>query len=258
MTLRKPLLAGNWKMNKTPSEARIWFAEFLEANPGLANGSEDSLEVAILPSFPLLPVAAEQLAGSAVRYGAQDVSAHEWGAYTGEVAAAQLTDLGATMVIVGHSERRAYWRESDELVAQKAARAMAAGLTPILCIGEPLEVRESGKAVEYTLRQLEGSLEGIALASGDELVIAYEPVWAIGTGKTASAGDAEEMAAAIRGAVAKRYGADVAARIRILYGGSMKPANTAEIMAGPNVDGGLVGGASLDVASFSEMIASAV
>lgn len=135
---------------------------------------------------------------------------------------------------------------------------MAAGLTPILCIGEPLEVRESGKAVEYTLRQLEGSLEGIALASGDELVIAYEPVWAIGTGKTASAGDAEEMAAAIRGAVAKRYGADVAARIRILYGGSMKPANTAEIMAGPNVDGGLVGGASLDVASFSEMIASAV
>ncbi len=243
-------------MNKTPSEARRWFAEFLEANPVYAAGGEPAVEAAILPSFPLIPVAAEQLAGSAVRFGGQDVSAHEWGAFTGEVAAAQLADLGASYVIVGHSERRAYWNESDELVAAKAARAIEHGLTPILCVGEKLEVREAGRAVSFTLAQLEGSLSGLEIASGEELVIAYEPVWAIGTGKTASAADAEEMAAAIRNFIRERYGERAAANIRILYGGSMKPANTADIMAGPNVDGGLVGGASLEVESFSQMIAA--
>jgi len=256
--MRKPLLAGNWKMNKTPSEARVWFAEFLEANPAYAAGDETGVEVAILPSFPLVPVAAEQLAGSSVRYGGQDVSAHDWGAYTGEVAAAQLADLGSTYVIVGHSERREYWAESNELVAAKAAKAIEHGLTPILCVGEKLDIREEGRAVSFTLDQLEGSLAGIELETGEELVIAYEPVWAIGTGKTASAADAEEMAAAIRGFVRSRYGDGVADTIRILYGGSMKPANTAEIMAGSNVDGGLVGGASLKVDSFSQMIAEAV
>ncbi|WP_457636509.1 triose-phosphate isomerase [Oceanithermus sp.] len=254
--MRRPLLAGNWKMNKTPTEARVWFAEFLEANPGYAGGAQTAVEVAILPSFPLLPIAAEQLAGSSVRYGGQDVSAHDWGAYTGEVAAAQLADLGSTYVIVGHSERREYWSESSELVAAKAAKAMENGLVPILCVGEKLEVREAGRAVAFTLEQLEASLTGINLATGEELVVAYEPVWAIGTGKTASAADAEEMAAAIRGFIRSRYGEEVASNIRILYGGSMKPTNTAEIMAGENVDGGLVGGASLKVDSFSQMIAS--
>ncbi len=256
--MRKPLLAGNWKMNKTPSQARVWFAEFLEANPAYAEGAETAVEVAVLPSFPIIPIAAEQLAGSSVNYGGQDVSAHESGAYTGEVAAAQLADLGAAYVIVGHSERRSYWSESDELVSAKAAQAMKHGLKPILCVGEKLEIREAGRAVDFTLEQLEGSLAGIELKTGDELVIAYEPVWAIGTGKTASASDAEEMAAAIRGFIRKHYGENVAENIRILYGGSMKPANTAEIMAGENVDGGLVGGASLEVTSFSQMIAEAV
>jgi len=255
--LRRPLLAGNWKMNKTPSEARVWFAEFLEANPGYAEGAETAIEVAILPSFPIVPVAAEQLAGSSVFYGGQDVSAHESGAFTGEVSASQLADLGSTYVIVGHSERRSYWSESDELVAAKAVTAMKHGLKPILCVGEKLEIREAGKAIEFTLEQLSGSLAGVELENGDELVIAYEPVWAIGTGKTASAADAEEMAAAIRAFIGKRYGDAVAEKIRILYGGSMKPANTAEIMAGPNVDGGLVGGASLQVDSFSQMISEA-
>jgi triosephosphate isomerase len=171
MTLRKPLLAGNWKMNKTPTEARVWFAEFLEANPAYASGGETSVEAAILPSFPLLPIAAEQHAGSSLHYGAQDVSEHEWGAYTGEVAAAQLADLASTYVIVGHSERRAYWNESDALVARKAAQAMHHGLKPIICVGEKLEVREAGKAVEFTLSQLSGSLAGIELKTGEELVI---------------------------------------------------------------------------------------
>ena len=245
-------------MNKTPSEARVWFAEFLETNPAYAAGADTAVEVAVLPSFPLIPVAAEKLSGSSVRYGGQDVSAHDWGAYTGEVAAAQLADLGCSYVIVGHSERREYWSESSELVATKAAKAMVNGLTPIICVGEKLEVREEGRAVSFTLDQLGQSLKNIELRSGEELVIAYEPVWAIGTGRTASAADAEEMAAAIRAFISKRYGESVADKIRILYGGSMKPANTAEIMAGANVDGGLVGGASLKVDSFSQMIAEAV
>ncbi|XOB97446.1 triose-phosphate isomerase [Deinococcota bacterium DY0809b] len=255
--MRTPLLAGNWKMHKTPSEARVWFAEFLETNPALQSSGQAAVEVALLPSFPLLPVAAEQLAGSGVVWGAQDVSAHGFGAYTGEVAAEQLADLGCRYVVVGHSERRAYWNESDALVAAKAHRAMEAGLVPILCVGERLEEREAGRAVSFTLEQLAGSLEGVALETGAELVIAYEPVWAIGTGKTASADDAQTMAAAIRSFLAQRYGAAVAERTRILYGGSMKPANTAEILAGPDVDGGLVGGASLEVASFSAMVEAA-
>ncbi|WP_456480842.1 triose-phosphate isomerase [Oceanithermus sp.] len=255
--MRTPLLAGNWKMNKTPTEARVWFAEFLEANPTLAEPGPGPVEVAVLPSFPLIPIAAEQLAGSAVAWGGQDASAHTFGAHTGEVAAEQLADLGCRFVIVGHSERRAYWNESDALVAAKARRAMETGLVPILCVGERLEEREAGRAVSFTLEQLAGSLDGVALETGEELVIAYEPVWAIGTGKTASADDAQAMAAAIRGFIAERYGEAVAGRIRILYGGSMKPANTAEILAGPDVDGGLVGGASLEVASFSAMVEAA-
>ena len=244
--MRKPLVAGNWKMHKTPSEARIWLNEFLdELGP-----VPPETEIAILPSFPLLPLAAEELAGSGVFFGAQDVSAHTWGAFTGEVSALQVADLGAKYAIVGHSERRKYWREDSAIVAEKAKRALEAGLVPILCVGEELEVRERGEAIPFVVNQLLDSLAGVEPGEPERLVIAYEPVWAIGTGKTATPGDAEVMAEAIRSALATRYGEDFSGAVRVLYGGSIKPENFAQILAGPNVDGGLVGGASLEVASF--------
>ncbi len=252
--MRTPLVAGNWKMHKTPSEARVWFNEFLDELGGVPPG----VEVALLPSFPLLPVAAEELAGSGVAFGAQDVSAHDWGAFTGEVSAYQVADLGAKYAVVGHSERRKYWREGSGLVAEKAKRALEAGLVPILCVGEELEVRERGEAIPFVVGQLLDSLAGVEPPSPDRLVIAYEPVWAIGTGKTATPGDAEVMAEAIRSALAGRYGEAFAGEVRVLYGGSIKPANFAQILAGPNVDGGLVGGASLEVASFAELVRLAV
>ena len=250
MAVRTPLVAGNWKMHKTPSEARVWFNEFLDE----LGAAPPGVEVALLPSHPLLPVAAEELAGSGVAFGAQDVSAHAWGAYTGEVSALQVADLGARYAVVGHSERRRYWRESSELVAAKADQALKAGLTPILCVGEPLEVREAGGAVAYVLDQLRRSLAGVEPGAPDRLVVAYEPVWAIGTGRTATPADAETMAAALREELAVRYGAGFAEGVRVLYGGSIKPENFAEILAGANVDGGLVGGASLEVASFLRLV----
>ena len=244
--MRTPLVAGNWKMHKTPSEARVWFNEFLDELGPVPSEAE----IAILPSFPLLPLAAEELAGSGVAFGAQDVSAHDWGAFTGEVSAYQVADLGAKYAIVGHSERRKYWREDSALVTEKAKRALEAGLVPILCVGEELEVRERGEAIPFVVNQLLDSLAGVEPGDPARLVIAYEPVWAIGTGKTATPGDAEVMAEAIRSALATRYGEGFAEGVRVLYGGSIKPENFAQILAGPNVDGGLVGGASLEVASF--------
>jgi len=245
--MRAKLLAGNWKMHKTPSEARPWLAAFLDELGRPRAGAE----VAILPSFPVLPVAAEVLAGSGVAWGAQDVSAHDWGAYTGEVSAHQVADTGARYAIVGHSERRRYWRESSAVVAQKTKRALEAGLVPILCVGEDLEVREAGSAEAFVRAQLLDSLDGVEPGAPERLVVAYEPVWAIGTGRTARPEDAENMAAALRAALAERYGSPFAERVRILYGGSIKPENFPAILAGPNVDGGLVGGASLEVASFA-------
>ena len=248
--MRTPLVAGNWKMHKTPSEARVWFNEFLDELESMPEG----VEAAILPSFPLLPVAAEELAGSGVYFGAQDVSAHDWGAFTGEVSAYQVADLGAKYAIVGHSERRKYWKEDSALVAEKAKRALEAGLVPIVCVGEELEVRERGEAIPFVISQLRASLAGVSPDSPEKLVIAYEPVWAIGTGRTATGGDAEAMAEAIRSALMELYGADFAEGVRVLYGGSIKPENFAEILAGPNVDGGLVGGASLEVGSFLALL----
>jgi len=252
--VRTPLVAGNWKMHKTPSEARVWFNEFLDELGPMHEGAE----AAILPSFPLLPVAAEELAGSKVFFGAQDVSAHDWGAFTGEVSAYQVADLGAKYAIVGHSERRKYWQEASSLVAEKAKRALEAGLVPIVCVGEELEVRERGEAIPFVVDQLKASLAGVRPESPEELVIAYEPVWAIGTGKTATAGDAEAMAEAIRSVLAELFGPEFAEGVRVLYGGSIKPENFAEILAGPNVDGGLVGGASLKVDSFLSLLKTAL
>lgn len=235
MTL-KNLLALNWKMNKTPSEARSWAEELKEKY-----ATAEDVELAVMaPALDLSALSANLPAG--VAFGGQDVSEHDAGAYTGEISAAMLKDAGATYVVIGHSERREYHGETDAVVAAKAKQAQKNGLVPIVCVGEKLEVREKGEQVPFTLNQLEGSLSGV----GDDVVIAYEPVWAIGTGKTATADDAEEMAAAIRIALTERYGGD-AESIRILYGGSVKPENIAEICGKPNVNGALVGGASLKV-----------
>ncbi|GAB5601772.1 triose-phosphate isomerase [Thermus sp. FJN-A] len=242
--MRRVLVAGNWKMHKVPSEARVWFAELKRLLPPLAS------EVVVLPAFPMLPAAKEVFAGTQVAYGAQDASAHKEGAYTGEVSARMLSDLGCRYAIVGHSERRRYHGERDALVAEKAKRLLEEGITPILCVGEPLEVRERGEAVPYTLNQLLGSLEGVEPGSPDRLVVAYEPVWAIGTGRNATPEDAEAMHQEIRKALARRYGEAFAGRVRILYGGSVNPKNFADLLSMPNVDGGLVGGASLELESF--------
>ncbi|AWN23148.1 triose-phosphate isomerase [Deinococcus irradiatisoli] len=245
------LLALNWKMNKTPSEARAWVGELTAQLPATA------AELAIMAPAIALPAVAAELQGSALAIGGQDVSAHESGAYTGEISAAMLRDVGATYVIVGHSERRTYHAETSQVVAGKAAATIAGGLVPIVCVGEGLDVREKGEHVAYTLDQLRDSLAQVSLEGAHQLVIAYEPVWAIGTGKTATAQDAEELAAAIREALRGLY-RDYADDVRILYGGSVKPGNIAEICTQPNVNGALVGGASLDVASVVGMAAALV
>ncbi len=192
-----------------------------------------------------------------VTYGAQDVSRHESGAYTGEVSAQMLAKLGCTWVVVGHSERREYHNESDELVAAKAAAALRHGMSPIVCVGEPLEIREAGTHVDYVVEQTRASLAGLSAEDLSNTVIAYEPVWAIGTGKVASAADAQEVCAAIRGLVRELAGDEVADGIRILYGGSVKTDSVAEIVGQPDVDGGLVGGASLDGEEFAKLAAAA-
>ncbi|RIH86827.1 Triosephosphate isomerase [Meiothermus luteus] len=245
--MRKRLVAGNWKMHKTPSEARPWFQSLVDNLP------QTEAEPALLLPFTHLPYAAQVL-GNRVAYGAQDVSTHPEGAYTGEVSARMLADLGCRYTIVGHSERRSYHAETDALVAEKAQRLLEQAIVPILCVGEPLEVREAGGHVDYTLRQLEGSLKGVNPPSPAHLVIAYEPVWAIGTGKTATPEDAEAMHKAIRDWLEGRYGAAFAQGVRILYGGSVKPDNAPALFAQPNVDGGLVGGASLKLSDYLQLL----
>jgi triosephosphate isomerase len=249
--MRKTLIAGNWKMHKTPSEAKVWFKGLLENYP------TTSAEAALMVSFPSLPAAQEVLWGTVVAYGAQDVSAHVEGAYTGEVSVRMLADVGCKYTVIGHSERRAYHHEGDALVAEKAKRLLEHGIIPIVCVGEPLEVREAGRAVEYTLSQLAGSLEGVDLPDHEQLVIAYEPVWAIGTGKTATPEDAEAMHREIRAWLARRFDLGFANGVRILYGGSVKPDNAAALFAQPDIDGGLVGGASLQLESFVALLEAA-
>jgi triosephosphate isomerase len=242
--MRKPLVAGNWKMNGSLEGVQELLSGILA---GL--GEVKNAEVAVCPPYVYIPAVQQQLSGSAIAWGAQDLSTEQAGAYTGEVAASMLKDFSCTYVIVGHSERRAYHAESDELVAKKFAVARAAGLLPILCIGETLEQRESGITEQVVGRQLDAviDLEGVdALADG---VIAYEPVWAIGTGKTATPEQAQEVHAFIRGRVAAKSAA-VAEVLRILYGGSMKPDNAKELIDKPDIDGGLIGGASLKAADF--------
>ncbi|MGD9170073.1 MAG: triose-phosphate isomerase [Candidatus Thiodiazotropha sp.] len=242
--MRKPLVAGNWKMNGSLESVRTLL-------DGIKGGVSDvkSAEVAVCPPYVYIPEVQKLLAGSDIAWGGQDLSTESSGAFTGEVAASMLNDFGCKYVIVGHSERRTYHAESDQLVAKKYAVARAAGLVPILCIGETLEEREAGTTNEVVARQLDAviELEGVeALAEG---VIAYEPVWAIGTGKTATPDQAQEVHAFIRGRVAEKS-SDVAQAVRILYGGSMKPGNAAELIGKPDIDGGLIGGASLKAEDF--------
>ncbi len=248
---RTPLMAGNWKMNCNHMEA-VHLVQKLALALADKKHDFDSVEVVVVPPFTDLRSVQTTVDGGQlkVRYGAQDVSVHDNGAYTGEVSASMLAKLGCSYVVVGHSERREYHLEDDVLVNAKAHKALAAGMTPIVCVGEGLEIRKEGTHVEYTLAQVDGSLAGFTAAQVADLVVAYEPVWAIGTGEVATPEDAQEVCAAIRARIVETHGEDAAAGLRILYGGSVKAANIAGIMQKPDVDGALVGGASLDADEF--------
>ncbi|ALA67379.1 triose-phosphate isomerase [Corynebacterium lactis] len=253
---RTPFIAGNWKMNLNHLEAIGVVQKLAFALP---KEYYDKVDVAVIPPFTDLRSVQTLVEGDklAVTYGAQDVSTEESGAFTGEISAAMLAKLGCTWVVVGHSERRDMHGETDELVAKKAKAALKEDIKPIVCVGEPLEVREAGKHVEHVVAQVKGSLENLTDAELAKTVIAYEPVWAIGTGKVASAADAQEVCAAIRKTVAEISNDNVAKDMRILYGGSVKPENVAEIVGQEDVDGGLVGGASLDGEAFAKLCALA-
>jgi len=253
---RKPLIAGNWKMNLNHFEAIALVQKIAFSLP---DKYFDKVDVTVIPPFTDLRSVQTLVDGDRLRltYGAQDLSQHDSGAYTGEVSGAFLAKLGCTFVVVGHSERRTYHHEDDALVAAKAAAAFRNGLIPIVCIGEHLEVREAGNHVEYNISQLRGSLAGLTDEQLASVVIAYEPVWAIGTGRVAGAADAQEVCAAIRDELGKLASPQVAAGIRVLYGGSVNAKNVGEIVAQEDVDGALVGGASLDGEQFATLSAIA-
>jgi triosephosphate isomerase len=245
---RRPLIAGNWKMNLNHLEA-IALTQKLAFS--LPEKRLADIEVVVLPPFVDIRSVQTLIDGDRLLlgYGAQDLSPHRSGAYTGDVSGPMLAKLGCQYVVVGHSERRAYHHEDDALVNAKVKAAVANGIVPILCIGEGLAVREAGEHVAYTLAQLDAALDGLAADVVEKLVVAYEPVWAIGTGKTATPHDAQEVIGAIRARIT-RFPGPTAERIRILYGGSVKSSSIAEIMAEPDIDGALVGGASLDAEEF--------
>ncbi|MGN6161043.1 MAG: triose-phosphate isomerase [Marmoricola sp.] len=250
-TSRTPLMAGNWKMNLNHAEA-VHLVQKLALT--LTDKKHDfaKAEVVVLPPFTDLRSVQTVVDGDRlqIKYGAQDVSVHDDGAYTGEISASMLAKLGCSYVVVGHSERREYHGESDAVVNAKAKKARAAGMTPIVCVGEGLDVRKEGRHVEYTLAQVDGSLDGFTPAEVAELVIAYEPVWAIGTGEVATPEDAQEVAAAIRARITEVHGDAAGVAIRILDGGAVKAANVAGLMQKADVDGALVGGASLKADEF--------
>ena len=248
---RTPLMAGNWKMNLNHQEAVVLVQKLAWT---LSDKRHDyaQVEVVVVPPFTDLRSVQTLVDGDrlSIKYAAQDVSVHDSGAYTGEVSASMLAKLGCSYVVVGHSERRDYHNETDEVVNAKAHQALAADMTPIVCVGEGLEVRQAGEHVAHTLAQVEGSLAGFTAEQVAGLVIAYEPVWAIGTGEVATPDDAQEVCAAIRERVRETYDDAAADGVRILYGGSVKAANVAGIMEKADVDGALVGGASLQADEF--------
>lgn len=249
--MRQALVVGNWKMNGTVDSIDMLLGDLLVALPG-----DLRTEVAVCPPFPYLPVVAGLLSDSAIAWGAQNLSDQREGAYTGEVSARMLADLYCRYVIVGHSERRSLYGESDALVAAKLAAAQREGLTPILCVGETLAEREGGQTLAVIERQLLAVIDTLGIAVLKHAVLAYEPVWAIGTGKTASPQQAQEVHAFIRQLLAQ-HDAAVASRVQILYGGSVNADNAAELFAQADIDGGLVGGASLDAKAFSAVCVAA-
>jgi triosephosphate isomerase (TIM) len=249
---RRTLIAGNWKMNLTHLEAIGLVQKLAFTIPETAL---DTAEVVVLPPFTALRSVQTLVTGDnlAIGYGAQDLSPNDSGAYTGDVSGVMLAALACQYVTVGHSERRAIHGEDDATVAAKAQAALRHGLVPIVCVGEGLEIRQAGEHVRYCTTQLDASLEGITAEQVAASVIAYEPVWAIGTGEVATPEDAQEVCGALRARLAERFGPETAASVRILYGGSVKAASTAGILAGPDIDGALVGGASLDADEFAQI-----
>ncbi len=250
---RKLIIAGNWKMNKTVAEA-------LDLVGGIRRECRDVKEVDIVvcPPFTALCEVSKAVLNTNVRLGAQNMSEHNYGAYTGEIAAGMLKEFSVRYVILGHSERRQYQKESDELVNKKALAAHAASLKPIVCVGETLAERDSGQTEKVLQTQVRGSLAKLSKAQMEETILAYEPVWAIGTGKTATAGQAQEAQAYIRGLLAKLFDDSTARKVRIQYGGSVKASNARELMSQPDVDGALVGGASLEGRSFADIIKNSI
>jgi triosephosphate isomerase (TIM) len=250
---RKLIIAGNWKMNKTAAEA---LALIKGLKLELANLKE--VDVVVCPPFTALADVAKEVLESNIRLGAQNMSEHNYGAFTGEIAAGMLKEFSVRYVILGHSERRQYQKESDELISKKALAAHAASLRPIVCVGETLAERDGGLMEKVLETQIRGSLAGLTPEQMDETVIAYEPVWAIGTGRCATTEQAQAAHAFIRGLLGGTFGEPVARRVRIQYGGSVKPSNARELMEQPDVDGALVGGASLDTRSFSDIIKNSI
>jgi triosephosphate isomerase len=246
--VRRPILVANWKMHMTAAEAVAFAETFLP----LVRDAGD-VDVALAPPFTALDRLARALAGSRVALAAQNVNPEPKGAFTGEIAPGMLAELGCRYAIVGHSERRTYYGESNAYVANKAGALFAAGIAPIVCVGESLEERESGRTIEVVAAQIEGSLALVPDARAAELVVAYEPIWAIGTGRTATPEMAQQVHAMVRERLRARFGAAGDA-IRVQYGGSVKPENVDELMAQPDIDGALVGGASLDPAAFSRIV----
>ncbi len=245
--MRNPVIAGNWKMNKTPDEAVV----LIEELKPLVKDTQAT--VVVCPPYACLAAAKEALAGSGIGLGAQNLDYHDSGAYTGEISADMLKALGVQYVIIGHSERRQYYAETDDTVNLKVKQALKNGLIPIMCVGELLEEREQGITAEIVSMQTKLGLLGLDAADVEKVIIAYEPVWAIGTGKTATSDDANDTIKIIRNAVKEVFGAS-ADKVRIQYGGSMNPKNVSELMAMSDIDGGLIGGASLKAEDFSKVV----
>ncbi len=253
-TLRKAVIAGNWKMNKTRPEAK----ELLEAIKPLVANAEGKVEVIACVPYTNLETAVAATAGSNVKVGAENVHFEKSGAFTGEISADMLVEVGVEYVVLGHSERRQYFGETDETVNKRTKAALAAGLKPIVCVGELPSEREANITEEVIARQIKLDLAGVSADDIKKTIIAYEPVWAIGTGKTATADQAQEVCAFIRATLAKLYGAAVADAVTIQYGGSMNAGNAAELLSKPDVDGGLIGGASLKANDFNTIVQAAV
>jgi triosephosphate isomerase len=255
MASRTPLMAGNWKMNNDHVEA-TGLVQKLAWTLADLRYDKDKCEAAVLVPFTDIRTVQLLIEGDKypIRWGAQDVSVHDAGAYTGEVSGPMLAKLNCTYVVVGHSERRDYHGETDELVNAKAKKVLSLGMTPIICVGEKLDIRKAGTHVAFVLGQVDGVLAGLSPDEVASVVIAYEPVWAIGTGEVATPEDAQEVCGAIRGRVKELAGAEAAAAVRIQYGGSAKASNIVELMAQPDIDGALVGGASLKADEFAQMV----